>query len=62
MSETLKPNTEIAADLLIQAANFFRNIAKDNNPIAEQMEINARIYEQVAQRLIDDPQGSSETN
>lgn len=43
-----KSNAEMAGVLLSDAANFFRNLAAENEPIKEQMEENAAVYDQIA--------------
>lgn len=51
---------ELAGRLLVDAANFFRGIGKQNPPIAEQMDLNAEIYEQVGQLVTSNPTGVME--
>lgn len=50
-------NAELAAKLLRDAGVFFRNVAEQNPPIAEQMNENAQIYDQVAGLVETDPTG-----
>ena len=38
----------LAAKLLRDAATFFRNVGAQNQPLKEQMDDNASVYEQVA--------------
>ena len=52
--------TELAIKLLRDAAGFFRNVGEQNEPLAEQMNENADVYEQVADLLEQDPNGSLE--
>ncbi len=54
---TLEDNTHasIAARLMTDAATFFRSIGEQNEPIKEQMEMNASVYEQLAERLATNP-------
>lgn len=47
----------LAAKLLRDTATFFRKLASQNEPIREQMEHNAGIYEQIADFVNDDPTG-----
>ena len=51
---------EIANRLMTDAATFFRSIGEQNQPIKEQMDMNANVYEQLAQRLVADPLGAVE--
>ncbi|QJE74410.1 hypothetical protein HHL28_16210 [Aerophototrophica crusticola] len=44
-------NAEIAAQLLRDAADFFRQVGDQNAPIKPQMDHNARAFEVVADRL-----------
>ena len=48
---------EAVAKLLRDAATFFRNVGAQNQPLAEQMNDNAAVYEQVAELLEQDPNG-----
>ncbi len=50
-------HAELASKLLQDAANFFRNVGDQNEPIKEQMHDNANVYDQVSQLLIADPTG-----
>lgn len=50
-------NAELSAHLLRNAAEFFRNVGEQNEPIREQMEANARTYEMVAEWVESDPTG-----
>ena len=50
-------NAELAAKLLRDASGFFRNVGEQNPPIAEQMNDNAQVYEQVAAMVENDPTG-----
>jgi hypothetical protein len=53
---------QISARLLRDAATFFRNVARQNETLREQLDDNARIYEQVADLLEKDPQGELDLN
>lgn len=48
---------QLGAKLLRDAATFFRNVGAQNQPLAEQMNDNAAVYEQVADLLEQDPNG-----
>lgn len=48
---------QLGAKLLRDAATFFRNVGAQNQPLAEQMNDNAAVYEQVAELLEQDPNG-----
>ena len=50
-------HSELASKLLIDAAAFFRTLAEQNEPIKEQMEENATVFEQVAALLAQDLKG-----
>ena len=50
-------HAEIAARLLRDAAAFFRTIGDQNQPLAEQMAENARVFEQVAELVETNPNG-----
>jgi hypothetical protein len=50
-------HAQVAARLLRDAATFFRNVAVQNPPIAEQMNDNATVYDQVADLVENDPSG-----
>lgn len=52
-----KTHGELAARLLEDAANFFRGLGEKNPPLAEQMNINADIYESIAALVSTDPLG-----
>lgn len=47
----------LAAKLLRDAATFFRNVGAQNQPLKEQMDDNASVYEQVADLVEKDPMG-----
>jgi hypothetical protein len=57
---TKTTNAELAVLLLRDAANFFRNVADQNPEMAEQMNDNAAVYEQVADLLEQDPSATIE--
>jgi len=50
-------HADLAAKLLRDAAIFFRNVGDQNEPLKEQMNDNADVYEQVAELLEKDPTG-----
>jgi hypothetical protein len=52
-------NAELAAKLLRNAGEFFRNIGSNTPQIQEQMEQNARTYDIVADWLEEDPTGEA---
>ena len=51
---------DLAARLLRDAAGFFRNVGDQNEPLKEQLDDNANVYEQVADLLERDPSGTVE--
>jgi hypothetical protein len=53
-------HAELASRLLRDAANFFRTIGEQNEPIQEQMQENATVFEQVADLVEQDPTGQVE--
>lgn len=54
----MQTNEEIASRILLDAASFFKNLAEENEPIREQMNENAAVYEQMSQLLANDPDGA----
>ena len=52
-----KPNGELAGQLLKDAATFFRTLAEQNEPIREQMNENATVYDQIGDLVMKDPLG-----
>lgn len=50
-------HAELAVKLLRDAAAFFRNIGQQNEPLRQQMDDNATVYDQVADLLEHDPMG-----
>jgi len=52
-----KSHSELASKLLGDAAEFFRTLAEQNEPVKEQMEENASVFEQIAERVKEDPHG-----
>ncbi|WP_119679776.1 hypothetical protein [Indioceanicola profundi] len=48
-------NAEIAAKLLRDAAEFFRHVGEQNDPIRPQMDHNARAFEVVADLVEERP-------
>lgn len=51
-------HTEMASRLLTDAATFFRSIAEQNPPIAEQMNNNAEVYEELSTLVRETPNDS----
>ena len=51
-------HTELATRLLRDAAQFFRSLGAQNEPLQSQMEQNATVYDQVANLLEQDPTGA----
>lgn len=49
---------QLAAKLLRDAATFFRSVGAQNEPLREQMDDNASVYEQVADLVESDPNGT----
>lgn len=52
-----KSFAEMSSKLLEDAAAFFRALGKNNAPVAEQMEENAAVFEQIAALVLADPAG-----
>lgn len=50
-------HAQIAGKLLRDAATFFRNVGAQNEPLREQMNDNADVYDQVASLVESDPLG-----
>lgn len=50
-------HAQLAARLLRDAAQFFRTIGEQNEPLKEQMTENAGVFEQVAGLVEQDPTG-----
>ena len=48
-------HAELAVRLLRDAAGFFRNVAEQNPALAQQMNDNASVYDEVADLLAQDP-------
>lgn len=48
-------HAQIAANLLRNAATFFRDIGGQNEELREQMQVNARTYDAVADMVEKDP-------
>jgi len=46
---------DLAAKLLRDTAIFYRKLASQNEPVREQMEYNANIYDQIADAVSDNP-------
>ena len=51
------PYAELAGKLLQDASGFFRSLADQNEPLKEQMEENANVYEQIGALVMDNPLG-----
>lgn len=54
------PHKDLASQLLKDSANFFRTLAEQNEPLKEQMEENAEIFDEIAVRLAENPLGVME--
>lgn len=50
-------HAQLAAQLLRDAATFFRTIAEQNEPLREQMTENAAVFDEVAMLVEQDPSG-----
>lgn len=48
---------QVSARMLRDAAKFFRNIGDQNEPLHEQMNDNATVYEQIADLVENNPLG-----
>ncbi|AKQ42693.1 hypothetical protein CP97_12575 [Aurantiacibacter atlanticus] len=48
-------NAQLAAKMLRDASLFFRQVGEQNPPVADQMNQNAQVYDQVAQMVETDP-------
>ena len=51
------PYAELAVKLLQDASGFFRSLADQNEPLKEQMEENANVYEQIGALVMNNPLG-----
>lgn len=51
------PYSELAGKLLQDAAGFFHSLAEQNEPLKEQMEENANVYQQIGTLVMQDPMG-----
>ena len=51
---------DITCQLLTDAASFFLKLGEENEPLKDQMEENAKVFEQVSVLLSQDPTGSVE--
>lgn len=49
-------HAELSAKLLSDAATFFKTLGEQNEPLKEQMDENADVFEQLAGLLTQDPQ------
>lgn len=52
-----KTHAELAGKLLGDAAQFFRTLAEQNEPVKDNMLENASVFEQIAERVEKDPDG-----
>ena len=50
-------HAQVAGRLLRDAATFFRNVAAQNEHLQEQLNDNAKVYDEVAQLVEADPMG-----
>ncbi len=50
-------NAQLAAKMLRDASMFFQQVGEQNPPVADQMNQNAAVYQQVAQLVESDPMG-----
>ncbi len=50
-------HAELTGRLLKDAAGFFRTLAEQNEPIRDQMEENANVYDQIGDLVMADPLG-----
>jgi hypothetical protein len=50
-------HAELASKLLVDAAAFFRTLGEQNEPLKEQMDENADVFEQMAALLMQNPHG-----
>lgn len=50
-------HAELAGRLLKDAANFFRTLAEQNEPIRDQMNENANVYDRLGELVTRDPLG-----
>ena len=55
-------HAEVAGRLLRDAATFFRNVAAQNEHLREQLNDNAKVYDEVAQLIEADPTGEIDLN
>lgn len=53
-------HADLASKLLQDSAAFFRTLAEQNEPLKEQMEENANVFDQVASNLAENPLGEME--
>ncbi len=49
--------SKIAGDMLRNAAKFYRSIGQQNEPLKEQLDMSADIYDQLSKLVTDDPSG-----
>ena len=52
-------HAELAAQLLNDAAAFFKNVAEANSDVAEDMLTNAEVFENLANLLAENPSGET---
>jgi len=55
-------HAQVAGRLLRDAATFFRNVAAQNEHLREQLNDNAKVYDEVAQLIEADPTGEIDLN
>lgn len=55
-------HAQLAARLLRDAAQFFKTVGEQNEPLKDQMTENANVFEQVAGLVENDPNGELETD
>lgn len=53
-------HAQLAARLLRDAAQFFKTVGEQNEPLKDQMAENANVFEQVAGLVENDPNGELE--
>lgn len=52
-------HAELAAQLLNDAASFFKNVAEENTDVADDMRTNAGVFENLAHLMENDPMGAT---
>ncbi len=56
--DIMPTHAQLAGRLLRDAAQFFRTVGEQNQPLKEQMDENATVFEQVATLVEQDPSGT----